>query len=64
VISNQDKLSKSNKLTTVIGAHFRELATGLFKAFSTVDPRVDSIRSELIVAARGRAAIFSRRERA
>jgi len=49
VISNQEKRSKLNKLNTVIGAYFSEVGTALLKAFSTVDPHIDRIRSELIV---------------
>jgi hypothetical protein len=49
IISNQEKQSKLNKLNMVIGAYFSEVGTALLKAFSTVDPHVDRIRSELIV---------------
>jgi hypothetical protein len=48
-ITREEQRSQLTKLNMVIGIYFSEVGTPLLKAFSNFDPRVESIRDELLV---------------
>ena len=50
LLSRREKRAKLEKLNMVIGAFFSELGTRLLTLFSDYDPRLDEVRSKLIVA--------------
>lgn len=49
VLSDMEKNSRLEKLNMVIGLFFSELGTGLLTYLSDFDPKLDTIRKELIV---------------
>jgi hypothetical protein len=49
LLSAREKRSKMEKLNMVIGTFFSEVGTGLLVHLSNVDPKLDSIKKDLIV---------------
>ena len=49
LLSERDKRARLEKLNMVIGAFFSEVGTKLLAYFSDFDPKLDSIRKDLIV---------------
>ena len=60
VLSMREKRARMEKLNMVIGAFFSEVGTRLVTYFSDFDPKLDSIRKELIVTEEWSDKIFSR----
>ena len=60
LLSMREKRARMEKLNMVIGAFFSEAGTKLVTFFSDFDPKLDSIRKELIVTDGWSDKIFSR----
>lgn len=58
LLSQREKRSRLEKLNMVIGVFFSEVGTRLLTYFSDFDPRLDEIRSKLIVKSDWTAAEF------
>ena len=60
LLNEREKRSRLEKLNMVIGAFFSEVGTELITYFSDFDPKLDSIRKELIITEGWSDKIFSR----
>jgi hypothetical protein len=62
LLSQREKRSRLEKLNMVIGTFFSEVGTRLLTYFSDFDPKLDEIRTKLIVKSDWTAAEFDRVE--